>query len=169
MKIDLTKRTSSSFYSSAEDLQSITTRMMGNERLLKLLKYPVKDALHKENLTPAEKATIINNNIRVIPSLETDSSEESIIIINFDSFTPNANNPVFRDNLILIDVLCPTSTWVMDDYMLRPYRIMHEIDLMINNTKLAGIGKVQFLGSNNLILSNEISGFSLSYRVINDV
>ena len=53
--------------------------------------------------------------------------------------------------------------------MLRPYKIMHEIDGMLNRSRLNGIGKVDFVSANSLILSEELAGFTLVYRVINDV
>ena len=46
---------------------------------------------------------------------------------------------------------------------------MHEIDGMLNKTKLTGIGVVNFLSSNALILSEELAGFTMSYVVINNV
>ena len=46
---------------------------------------------------------------------------------------------------------------------------MGEIDGMLNNSKLNGIGTIDFIGANQLLLSSELAGFSLTYRVINDV
>ena len=112
---------------------------------------------------------MLNNNIRVVPKLPFNDSQESVVIVTFDSFMENGNNPEFRDNIIMIDVLCPVSSWIMGDYMLRPYKIMHEIDGMLNRSRLNGIGKVDFVSANSLILSEELAGFTLIYRVINDV
>lgn len=169
MKIDLVTPRNSSFESSAKDLQKITSKFLDNQKLLKLLKYSTFDALSKPDLTNEEKSAMLNNNIRVVPKLPFNDSQESIVIITFDSFMENGNNPEFRDNIIMIDVLCPVSSWIMGDYMLRPYKIMHEIDGMLNRSKLNGIGKVDFVSANSLILSEELAGFTLVYRVINDV
>ena len=46
---------------------------------------------------------------------------------------------------------------------------MGEIDGMLNKSQLNGIGTVEFIGANQLLLSSDLAGFSLTYRVINDV
>lgn len=169
MKIDLVTPRNSSFEASGKDLNSISTRFLNNQNLLKLLKYSTPDALTRPDLSNEEKSTLLNKNIRVVPKLPFNQTQESTVIITFDDFATNKSNPEFRDNVIMIDVLCPVDTWVMNDYMLRPYKIMHEIDGMLNRSKLNGIGKVDFVSSSSLILSEELSGYTLVYRVINDV
>lgn len=48
---------------------------------------------------------------------------------------------------------------------LRPYRIAAEIDEMFNGAKLTGIGVVNFLGCNQIILNDEFAGLTLMYDV----
>lgn len=169
MKIDTTKPRSSSFSSSGKDLQKIVTMITGNQKILKLLKYPIANAVQKPDLTREEVRGLLNKNIRIVPKIPFDDNQESVLIITFDNFITNNNNPEFRDNVIMIDVLCPTETWIMDDYLTRPFKIMHELDQMLNRSKLNGIGKVEFVSANSLILSEELAGYTLLYRVINDV
>jgi hypothetical protein len=54
----------------------------------------------------------------------------------------------------------------MQGFELRPYRIAAEIDTMLNDTYLTGIGKLQFLGCNQLLLNDEYAGLSLMYAAI---
>jgi hypothetical protein len=49
---------------------------------------------------------------------------------------------------------------------LRPYRIAAEIDSMIDKTHLTGIGKLEFLGGNQIILTDEYAGLCLMYTAI---
>ena len=74
------------------------------------------------------------------------------------------------DNNIYIEILCPNedSIMMMDNYMLRPHRIMHEVNEMLDKTKLNGIGVVNFTGADSINLG-EYYGYRLSYTVINDV
>lgn len=92
------------------------------------------------------------------------------MIIYFDNFTPNQINPKFMDNNIYIEILCPNEDdiMMMDNYMLRPHRIMHEVNEMLDKTKLNGIGVVNFTGADSINLG-EYYGYRLSYTVINDV
>ena len=97
MKIDLVTPRNSSFESSAKDLQKITSKFLDNQKLLKLLKYSTFDALSKPDLTNEEKSAMLNNNIRVVPKLPFNDHQESVVIVTFDSFMENGNNPEFRD------------------------------------------------------------------------
>ena len=49
---------------------------------------------------------------------------------------------------------------------LRPYKIAAEIDSMINRKRLTGIGQVEFMGANQIILSDEFAGLTLMYQAI---
>lgn len=169
MKVDLTKPKSSNFEATGKDLKDIMFKLLTNDDLLKLLKYTTEDALTKPNLTAAEKQEIANTNIKVVPKLPVPDAVGSYIIIMFDTFTPNPSNEMFRDNVIIFDIICNTDTWVMEDYMLRPYKIMHELDSMFNGSKLNGIGKVEFVAANSLVLTTELAGFTMMYKVINDI
>lgn len=54
----------------------------------------------------------------------------------------------------------------MKDFQLRPYKIAAELDSMLNNQKLTNIGKLEFLGANQMILSDEFAGICLIYEAI---
>ena len=167
--MDLVQTQETTFLTAQKDLFKIVQKFINNEKLKKLLFYPVKDALDRKNLTSEETLGLLHKNIRVIPKLQVNEDVQSYIIIGFDGFTTNANNPEFRDNMITFDIICHTNTWVMEGYQLRPYKIMGEIDGMLNNQKLNGIGVVEFAGATQLLLNSELAGYTLMYRVVNDV
>ena len=169
MKLDLFTPTKSTFLTAEKDIFNIVDKMLNNENLKKLLYYPVKDAYAQANLTQEQSLSLIHKNIRVIPKIQIDEEVESYVIITFDGFTTNANNPEFRDNIITFDIICHMDTWIMNGYQLRPYKIMGEIDGMLNNQKLNGIGTTEFVSANQLLLNNELAGYTLMYRVVNDV
>jgi hypothetical protein len=88
------------------------------------------------------------------------------VIISFDNFTPNTTNPEFRDNIISFDIICHFEQWQLKDFQLRPYRIAAEIDTMFNGKHLTGIGNLEFMGANQIILNDEFAGLSLMYSAI---
>jgi len=49
---------------------------------------------------------------------------------------------------------------------LRPYKIAGEIDAMFNKSKMTGIGTLQFLGANDLVLNEQLMGLTLMYRSV---
>lgn len=106
--------------------------------------------------------------IKLAPKIYMPEHEtvKAYIIITFDNFSPNANNPQFRDCTINFDILCHTDYWGLDNYQVRPLKIAGYIDGILNNTKLTGIGTLNFIGCNELVLDEVLSGYTLSYRAI---
>lgn len=142
--------------------------MFKNDRLKKLLYYTTKDPLNASNpnLTDEQTLGLFGKNIKIVPKLEIDNPALNYIIIDMDNFTPNGENPEFRDNIISFDIFCHFDQWHLKDFQLRPFKIAAEIDSMFNDKHLTGIGKLQFLGANKIVLNDEIAGFSLNYAAI---
>ena len=155
----------SSFLSIEKDMNIIINKMFENDRLKKLLYYNTKDCLNKPKLTEEQTLSLINKQIKMVPKLYVDKSVLNYIIISFDNFTQSAN-PEFRDNIIEFDIICHFDQWQMNDFKLRPYRIAAEIDMLFNNQKMTGIGELQFLGANQIILTDEFAGSCLMYQAV---
>lgn len=167
MKLRDYKTPHSSFLSMEKDLSLITDMMLKNERLKRLLHYTTPDAMDRPNLTQKETYELFGKNIKIVPKLYIDGSVLAYIIISFDNFTPNATNPEYRDNIISFDIICHFDQWQLQDFQLRPYRIAAEIDTMINEKHLTGIGTTHFLGANQIILNDQFAGVSIMYQAVN--
>lgn len=166
MKIDGIKIPKSSFLSVEKDLEIVVNHLCKNERLKRLLYYTTPDAIDKPNLDDEQMIQLFKKNIKLIPKLYVDGSILNYVVISFDNFIPNDTNPEFRDNIIEFDIVCHYDQWHLKDYQLRPYRIAAEIDSMIDKTHLTGIGKLEFLGGNQIILTDEYAGLCLMYTAI---
>ena len=156
----------SSFLSVDKDMMIISEWMLKNKMLKKLLHYTTRDAAKRPNLGEDESYELFNKNIKMVPKLYVDGSVLNYIIISFDNFTLNANNPEFRDNIVSFDIVCHFDQWQLEDFQLRPYRIAAEIDSMFNNKHLTGIGTLQFLGANQIVINDEFAGLTLMYSAI---
>ncbi len=155
----------SSFLSTEKDMNLIVGAMIKNERLKRLLHYTSRDALDRKNLTEDETLELFGKNIKIVPKLTVDKSVLNYIIISFDNFTPSGN-PEFRDNIIEFDIICHFDQWNLKDFALRPYKIAAEIDSMFNGKHLTGIGELNFLGANQIILTDEFAGLCLMYEAV---
>lgn len=144
----------------------IVDRIMKNERLKKMLFYSSKDCLDRPKLTEDETYSLFGKQIKIVPKLYVDGSLMNYMIISFDNFTRNASNPEFRDNIIEFDIICHFDQWHMKDFELRPYKIAAELDSMFNGKRLTGIGKLEFLGANQMILTDEFAGLCVMYQAI---
>ena len=166
MKIQSYTYPKSSFLSTEKDMNIIVDRIMKNDRLKKMLYYTSRDCLDKPKLTEDETIEMFGKQIKIVPKLYVDGSVLNYIIISFDNFTLNATNPEFRDNIIEFDIICHFDQWHMKDFELRPYKIAAELDSMFSGQRLTGIGKLEFLGANQMILTDEYAGLCVMYQAI---
>lgn len=183
MKRDLRRTTplTSSFLSCEKDTETILKKLFVESRpysdeLKRLLVINTKDCLDDTtNPTYIEKIQSMSvaklreeGYIKLEPKIKFPEHEEikAYMIVSFDNFTPNKNNPQFRDCTVSFDIICHTDFWDIGNYRLRPVKIVGYIDGILNESRLSGIGTLNFLGCNQLILDENLSGYSLSYRVI---
>lgn len=166
MKIDRTKFLKSSFLSAEKDMGLITTEILKNERLKKLIYYTDRNPLEKENLDQKQTVGLFGKNIKMVPKIEIDQLERNFLLIRFRNFVPNPTNPEFRDNIIEFDILCPYELWQLDNFQLRPYRIAAELDATFDKKHLTGIGNLEFNGADQIILNDHFAGLCLTYRAV---
>lgn len=167
MKIDNVKNPESAFLAQEKDMRIIVDRMAANQRLRKLLYYTTPDALKKPEVSDQNFAKMFGKNIRNLPKLYIDKDVLNYIVISFDNFAPNGDNPEFRDNTIEFDIICHYDQWLLaDSFQLRPYRIAAELDSMLDKKHLTGIGQLNFVGAQQIILTDEFAGLCLLYDTI---
>ena len=167
MKIVNYEFPNSSFLSIQKDLEIISNKILKNTRLQRLLFHTTPNALDMRQLTEDEQLELFKKNIKIVPKLYIDGSVLNYIIISFDNFIPNATNPEFRDNIISFDIICHFDQWELkNSFQLRPYMIAAELDSMFNDKRLTGIGKLEFLSANQLMINDEFAGVSLMYQAI---
>lgn len=102
--------------------------------------------------------------IRTVPKLAFGEHEKvkSYILLEFDNFIPT-ENPEYRDCTISFSIICHLDYWELEDYKLRPFQIAGYIDGLLNETKLSGIGTLQFLGASELAYNEYLGGVLLRY------
>ena len=182
MRIDGIKKIESSFLSCEKDVETILRKLFiedprGGADLRRLLILNTKDCLDNRESEIFKKTIqdkgsvsllIQNGYIRLAPKIAMPEHEEvkSYILISFDNFTPNAKNPKFRDCTITFDIICHTDYWDLGNFRQRPIKILGYIDGLLNNARLSGIGTLNFMGANQLILNEQLSGYTLMYRAV---
>lgn len=177
MKLDWMEKIESSFLSCGKDTKRILKRLFVDnreysEKLKRLLVVNTPDCLdtskYQKDIENMDVAALIKNGyIRTTPKIRMPEHEEvkAYILLSFDNFTPS-ENPQFRDNIVTFDIVCHTDYWNINDFVLRPLEIAGYIDGLLHDTKLTGIGTFQFFGCDKFTLSEEISGYSLSFSAV---
>ena len=147
-----------------------------SEKLKRLLVLNTPDCLddeesdvYKEILKEINLKTLIEKGyIKLVPKIRMSEHEEvkSYILISCDNFYPNEGNSHFRDYTITFDIICHIDQWYLGDYRVRPLKIAGYIDSLLDGAKLSGIGELNFMGGNELILNEDLAGYSLTYRTV---
>lgn len=176
---DLVRTTSlqSSFLSCEKDTQTILRKLFVesqpySDELKRLLVINTKDCLdNKSNPVYENKLKEMSMSklreegyIKLEPKIKMPEYEDvkAYIIITYDNFI-QTDNSEYRDCTISFDILCHTDYWDIGDYRMRPLKIAGYIDGLLNETRLTGIGKLHFLGCNELVLDETLSGYTLMY------
>lgn len=168
----------SSFLSCEKDTETILKKLFIDSRpysdyLKRLLLINTKDCI-SDMTNPAYTKLIRDTSlvdmreqgyIRLEPriSLGENESAKSYLIIAFDGFEPNIENPYWRDCTLRIDIICNTDCWDIGDFKLRPLKIAGYVDGILNGARLSGFGKLNFIGCNEIIMSEQLTGYSLTY------
>ena len=169
----------SSFLSCEKDTEKIINKLFIESRpysdmLKRLLLINTKDCLF-DMMNPKYLDLIKNTSvsdlrekgyIRFEPKILMGENEEvkSYIRISYDHFTPCRQNPKFRDCIVEIDIICHPEYWDLGNYRMRPIKIAGYIDGILNNNKLSGIGTLNFIGMNEIILDENLAGYCLMYE-----
>lgn len=174
----------SSFLSCEKDTETIIKKLFIDSRpysdyLKRLLLINTKDCIddttnqaYIDKINNTSIADLIDQGyIRFNPKQIMAEHEEvkSYLVITFDNFSPNLTNPYYRDCDIMIDVICHPEAWDLGDYRQRPLKIAGFVDGILNETKLSGIGTLNFLGASELVLNQDFGGYCLIYRAIHGV
>lgn len=173
----------SSFLSCEKDAELIIKRLFVDsqpysDELKRLLIINTKDCLDKDSVCYNNYSNIVDKisiadmvdegYIRMKPQVTMGENQEvmSYLIITFDNFVTNGSNPHYRDCTIMIDIICHIDTWDIGNYRQRPIKIAGYIDGLLNESKLTGIGTLNFVSCNEVVLTEELAGYCLIYRAV---
>ena len=163
-----------------------------SDKLKRLLVINNPDCLDKNNqnyqdLIDSKPLSVLRKEgyVRTNPKIARKEFEniKSFILLTFDNFSSNAVDPKFLDCTVNFDIICYDDEWDLDNFQIRPIAIAGYIDGILNSlsdnnkidwqnrssssrVKLSGMGEYYFLGLNLVVLNEDISMYTLSYRAL---
>jgi hypothetical protein len=145
------------------NLMDVLIKLISSQNLCKLLTYTTSDPLSGADIT--DTSTLLFDKIYPIPKIpDVLDAEGSFVTIVFDEMRLS-NNIGFKDSVLCFYVFCHINLWRTDG-ALRPYSIMHEIDILFNNQRAIGLGKLQFLRSKAYPVNAKYFAYKLDYSVV---
>lgn len=172
----------SSFLSCEKDAETIVKKLLVDSRpysdeLKRLLIINNKDCIddrtnpkYLETINSYSVGKMIEDGyLRMKPLIKMGENQEvqSYICLSFDNFIPNGTNTYYRDHIVEIDIICHIDKWDLGNFRLRPLKIAGYVDGILDGCRLAGIGKLNFVGCNEIVLSEELAGYCLMYSAVN--
>lgn len=148
------------------NLQKICSRLLNNDELVKLLYYTDLDPLAQTKLTVEQKQQIFNDLICVIPRVGTRDDNRSVIAVYVPKAAGLPGNLEYKNVTIAIDVFVPLTQWIIKDSNLRPFAIMGEIQKSINGKTINGLGKIDGGDFDLVLLTDEMSCYRQTFRVV---
>ena len=162
-----------------------------SDRLKRLLVVNNPDCLDESNqqyqkLIDSKPLSVLRKEgyVRTNPKIARKEFEniKSYILMTFDNFSPNRVDPKYMDCTVNFDIICYDDEWDLQEFKERPLVIAGYIDGILNsisnqnkyawnnrngnNVKLSGMGEYVFLGCNLVVLNQDISMYTLSYRAL---
>ena len=163
-----------------------------SDKLKRLLVINNPDCLDKNNqsyqdLIDSKPLSVLRKEgyVRTNPKIARKEFEniKSFILLTFDNFSSNSVDPKFLDCTVNFDIICYDDEWDLDNFQIRPIAIAGYIDGILNSlsdnnkidwqnrssssrVKLSGMGEYYFLGLNLVVLNEDISMYTLSYRAL---
>lgn len=173
----LNKPLHSALFSCEKDTETIIKKLFVESQpysddLKRLLVLNVRDCMDKSNQNyqkiidkTSVKNIIEENYFTTAPKIKMDEHEKvkSYIVLSYDNFIPTSN-PEFFECEINFDILCPTEEWDIGNYQIRPIKIAGIIMGLLEDCRLSGIGKVEFIGMTELVLNEDLAGYSIGFR-----
>lgn len=149
-----------------QNLQKIMSRLLANQRLLKLLYYTDKDPYSQPDLTQEQiQKEVFEKLIKIIPRVGPKETANSIVVIKVNRGQTDNNNTEFRNISINIESFVPLTQWIIKDDNLRPFAIMGEIQKSLNGKTINGLGKM--IGGDFILnfLTEEISAYEQEFHL----
>lgn len=163
-----------------------------SDRLKRLLVINNPDCLDQANqnyqkLIDSKPLSILRSEgyVRTNPKIARKQFQniKSFVLLTYDNFSSNAIDPKFMDCTVNFDIICYDDEWDLQNFQIRPIVIAGYIDGILNsisddnkiawqnrgsssNIKLSGMGEYYFLGLNLVVLNEDISMYTLSYRAL---
>lgn len=151
------------FQTLGKNLIIIANLILNNQNLCKLLVVTNNEPLSAATIVDTD--SLMNKNIRVFPKIPDEQTEKgSFITILMDEIVVNPQNEKVTIVNLKFDILCPINEWLVNEESLRPFLIMSELGSMFNELQLKGIGKMRFLGSEMIVMSDYYAGYSMNFN-----
>lgn len=138
--------------------------VISNQQLCKLIS--LDDPFNEPDIE--DTTELLFKKIYPLPRIpDVSESASNFINIYFGKFGLLRSNMGVKSGVITFEVICHIDLWrIAGQGVLRPLLILHEIDEMINKTRIVGIKKAEFNELSPLYVNPNYMGYRITYDVM---
>lgn len=152
----------SRFEDLAKDKNTFLNMIIGSEDIMKAIVYNERDFLDKDSIENPEDYIFKQvMPYRFVP--DTTDEKKTFITMTFDDYRP-VNN-VFKTGNVIFHVFTHQDLFRTDYGMLRVDFLISKVDELFNETRLGGIGKMQFLKMGSLAVNDKYHGSYIAFKM----
>jgi len=142
----------------------IIWKLLSSQDLCKLIYYSSDNPLGEVDIS--DTRSLLFNEIYPIPKIpDSESKASSLLTLVFDDM--RLTNVAIKNSIISINVMCHIDLWRLSGQSaLRPFLIMNQIDEMLNNERVVGLGKMVFDKSRFIFIDKFYSGYRMDYKIV---
>ena len=145
-------------------LQEISSRLIADNDLCKLLYFNDTAPLSHTNLTTDEKKDLIFGKlIRFIPKVGPQETTRSKIAMALPGGDKSTENKEIIQLPIQLFVYVPFSDWVIEGDDLRVFLIMSKIEEVLDGKDIKGVGRMQSLDFEMVLTTDELCCYRMGF------
>jgi len=146
-------------------LEEVIMKILNNQTIAKLLKYPESNALSQPDVeNPYRELGTKIYTLRFKPPIDTETVIMSVFFPEYDGVP---NNHFLKKGVLEIGICCHRNIWTIDDGKTRVNQIVGALDDLFNKQNLAfGLNKEFFRKTRYYDFSDQHAGYVIQYSGI---
>ena len=144
-------------------LKEISSRLLADQTLCKLLFYNDINPLSHPDLTADQRKKMLGQEVRFIPKVGPQETTKSKIAMVLPSGEKNPENKEIIQLPIHLFVYTPFTDWIIEGDELRIFFIMSCVEELLDGKDIKGIGKLQSTGFDMVLTTDELCAYQMGF------
>lgn len=144
-------------------LKEISSRLLADQTLCKLLYYNDTNPLAHADLTATERQGMLGQFIRFIPRVGPQETTKSKIAMVLPGGEKNSENNEIISLPINLFIYTPFSEWVIEGDELRIFYILSRVEELLDGKDIKGIGRLRSIDFEMALTTDELVCYRLGF------
>jgi hypothetical protein len=147
----------------SSSLKEISSRLLADQTLCKLLFYNDMDPLSHPDLTADQRKKMLGQEVRFIPKVGPQETTKSKIVMVLPNGEKDPQNNEIIQLPVHLFVYTPFTDWIIEGDELRIFFIMSRIEELLDGKDIKGIGKLKSTGFEMALMTDELCSYRMEF------